>query len=243
MSSFPKCRIRVFELFSHAHSILANAILIALWYHITPSTILKSPRSFIFLAGLVSILLRLLRICQTIYTSVSWRGVCTAEINGIKTVAVGDLAESFVGFEIELRLARYCQFRPGQYVYLNLPTQRFPWRIFQWHPFQVSWTYRDGNEDVIVLIVQPRKGFTAKLLPDKVHRGKYKAFIEGPYGKSISVQNYDTAILFATGIGITGQLLYVKRFLEHHSVDAQCDQETERKRVVLIWEVDADGTD
>ena len=57
-----------------------------------------------------------------------------------------------------------------------------------------------------------------------------------PYGKEIHLDEYGTVLLFATGIGIAGQLPYVRQLLENfHNYDAKA------RRIALFWQVDSEG--
>src|SRR5438034_115156 len=64
---------------------------------------------------------------------------------------------------------------------------------------------------------------------------KMKATIEGPYGNELNLGSYGTVLLFATGIGIAGQLPYVKQLLEGYH---NCKVKT--RRIALFWETDSE---
>ncbi|KAI0190540.1 hypothetical protein F4808DRAFT_465644 [Astrocystis sublimbata] len=64
---------------------------------------------------------------------------------------------------------------------------------------------------------------------------RHRALIEGPYGRSLSLGEYGTVLLLATGVGIAGQLPYVKELLELYK---NCQAKT--RRVVLFWELDTE---
>ncbi|KAH7111757.1 hypothetical protein B0J11DRAFT_542940 [Dendryphion nanum] len=107
----------------------------------------------------------------------------------------------------------------------------------QLHPFYISWRYCDdeGN-NYVVFIVQRQRGFTKNLL---FHTGngfdggsEMSAVIEGPYGKELKLDSYGTVLLFATGIGIAGQLPYVEKLLEGYR---NCEVKT--RRIALFWEM------
>jgi len=109
----------------------------------------------------------------------------------------------------------------------------------QSHPFFVAWWYRDAKGDVIVLIVEKRKGFTRDLFlhasNDIDQRSGMRAIVEGPYGKQLDLESYDTVLLFATGMGIAGQLSYVTQLLErYHS------RRVTGQRIALFWELDSE---
>lgn len=108
----------------------------------------------------------------------------------------------------------------------------------QSHPFFVAWWYRDAKGDIIVLIVEKRKGFTRDLFHHATNnidlRSGMRAVIEGPYGKELDLELYDTVLLFATGMGIAGQLPYVTQLLEQYQGGGVTNQ-----RIALFWELDS----
>jgi predicted ferric reductase len=138
------------------------------------------------------------------------------------------------GVEISVRMARPLKFRAGQFVYLSL------WNFsslsaFESHPLQICWAYNDEDgQQVLVLLSQARRGFTRRLLMPT--RRQHPALIEGPYGKTLSLGQYGTVLLFATDMGIAGQLPYIKELLELYR---QCKAKT--RRVALFWELEAEG--
>jgi NAD(P)H-flavin reductase len=84
----------------------------------------------------------------------------------------------------------------------------------------MAWWYQDAVGDVIVLIVEKRKGFTQDLFRhasnDIDPRSGMPAIVEGPYGTELDLESFETLLLFATGMGITGQLPYVTQLLEQY---------------------------
>jgi NAD(P)H-flavin reductase len=54
-------------------------------------------------------------------------------------------------------------------------------------------------------------------------------FIEGPYGSHTALDQYGTVLLFATGIGIAGQLSYMKEQLQLYR-----EWQTKTRRHVLF---------
>jgi len=84
-------------------------------------------------------------------------------------------------------------------------------------------------------IIQRQTGFTQSL-PSSSPSTELRAIVEGPYGKEIHLDECGTVLLFATGIGIAGQLPYVKQLLENfHNYDAKA------RRIALFWQVDSEG--
>ena len=59
------------------------------------------------------------------------------------------------------------------------------------------------------------------------------AVVDGPYGREIPLRTYGTVLLFASGIGIAGLLLYANQTLEEYNA-----QRTSCRRIFLFWEID-----
>jgi predicted ferric reductase len=89
------------------------------------------------------------------------------------------------------------------------------------------------------LVIKARTGMTGKLY-DRVARssgadaGKmtFNACIEGPYGGFCSMASYGTVMLFASGVGITHQIPYIKQLLEGYN-----DGTVAARRITLVWAV------
>jgi NAD(P)H-flavin reductase len=62
------------------------------------------------------------------------------------------------------------------------------------------------------------------------------AVIEGPYGKGLNLDSYGTVLLFATGIGIAGQLPFVAQLLEGYH-----NYEVKTRRIALFWQVESES--
>ena len=63
------------------------------------------------------------------------------------------------------------------------------------------------------------------------------AFVDGPYGVGYDFSNFGTVLMFATGIGVASHLAYIDELVQGYR---RCEVKT--RRIVLIWELDADGT-
>ena len=58
----------------------------------------------------------------------------------------------------------------------------------------------------------------------------FNALIEGPYGTERSMASYGTVMLFASGVGITHQIPYVKELVEgYNNGTVAC------RRITLVW--------
>ena len=122
---------------------------------------------------------------------------------------------------LRLRRPSHFHWSPGQTAYLIMPgVSTIP---FEAHPFTISSidTTRDGTQGEVtpvtdesfieiephwkelVFFINVHGGFTRKL-GDVARKGeKVKVFVDGPYGKSPDLTDYDTSVLIAGGTGIS----------------------------------------
>ncbi|PRT52875.1 Ferric reductase transmembrane component 3 [Wickerhamiella sorbophila] len=130
---------------------------------------------------------------------------------------------------LSIRLPVKWPFYPGQYVYL------YPHRYWfiNGHPFSVVGATPNG--DGMILLVRARNGMTKELCKSLIDRGcsettpvTIPVVVEGPYGVSAPVFNYDEGLLIAGGIGITGILGYVERMVRDNAVK-------HHKHIHVIW--------
>ena len=140
--------------------------------------------------------------------------------------------------EINLKLSRPTKVRPGQYINLWIPSVSF-WSFVQTHPFMVtSWTEdRSGSLDLLVI---PRKGFTRELLrhtnSDAAGSSSRLVAFSGPHGRTISVKDYESVLMVASGSGIAAQLPYLRQLIHHHN-----SHKTYTRRVHLVWCLETNG--
>jgi predicted ferric reductase len=146
--------------------------------------------------------------------------------------------------------------RPGCNVHIYMPALA----LWSSHPFSVAWSppmsppleskemtlptlegeaiapmaARKSNQ--ISLICRARTGLTRKMYEKAAKSPNEKfttfGFIEGPYGGHHSLDSYGTVLLFAGGVGITHQVMYIK-----HLVDGFHHSKTATQKIVLIWTV------
>ncbi|CAE7030404.1 hypothetical protein PTNB85_04531 [Pyrenophora teres f. teres] len=145
--------------------------------------------------------------------------------------------------------------RPGCHVHTWMPALS----LWSSHPFSVAWAATltaDSKEmtlptlegDVLALHGLPQKSKQISLVcraRTGLTRHMYEkackspneqfttwGFIEGPYGGHHSLDSYGTAVLFAGGVGITHQVMYLK-----HLVNGYNNGTTATQRIALIWTV------
>ncbi|KAF2025719.1 hypothetical protein EK21DRAFT_75742 [Setomelanomma holmii] len=156
---------------------------------------------------------------------------------------------------LTIDLVREWQPRPGCHAHMRMP------RMSLWssHPFSVAWatTMNPDSKEMtlpilegdalmapgapqkskqISLICRARTGLTRQMyerackMPNETFTTW--GFIEGPYGGHHSLDSYGTVVLFAGGVGITHQVMYLK-----HLVNGYAKRTTATQKVVLIWTV------
>ncbi|CEL11963.1 hypothetical protein ASPCAL15085 [Aspergillus calidoustus] len=146
---------------------------------------------------------------------------------------------------VRIGLPRPWRIRAGQRIQLSVPGIGL-FYLFQLHPFAISWWQNDdaGKATFIYLLIGKRSGFTQKLADGAKSNGKYKAWIDGPYGvpsvgpgmDSENMGDYGRILMVATGIGIAAQLPYIKELLEGYRNKSIRTQE-----ISIIWQLDEEG--
>lgn len=222
-----------YETFLHLHIALVITAVATVWIHLN-----DRPAQVLVLGALICwIFERFARVYLLVRNNLSRKGCTKAEIEALP----GD------AMRVTLRVAKSWNFRPGQHIYLYMPS------IGMWtsHPFSVAWSDEShdhatekalptSRQDMfatrtssVSLVIRRRTGFTDSLYKkaEAVGTGPLvtTAYVEGPYG-SQSFQSYGTVMLFAAGIGITHQVPHVRDL-----VAAYANGTAATRRVVLVW--------
>ncbi|EMD00448.1 hypothetical protein BAUCODRAFT_118214 [Baudoinia panamericana UAMH 10762] len=222
-----------YETFLHIHILLGIVAIAATWVHTKHLTTLHV---FVQVAITCWVIERVLRVYSLVRNNTG-RGVTKAEVEALPGDAV----------RITLRMARPWKFRPGQHIFLYMPTVG----LWTSHPFSLAWSNEDefhtekglpmnrfdiytaGKPTSMSLIVRRRTGFTDAMYrkAEKSPQGRFNttAFVEGPYGDQ-SFQSYGTVMLFAAGVGITHQVPHVRDL-----VGAYANGTCATRRVILVW--------
>lgn len=148
---------------------------------------------------------------------------------------------------VNIQVARPWSFRPGQHVFLTIPS------IGLWtsHPFSVAWSNEGGQDSekglgldevdlpsyhgtTFSFVVRRRAGFTNSLFQRAEkslnRRISLRAFVEGPYGGTKSLDSYGTVMLFANGVGITHQVPFVRDLIAGFA-----NGTVALRRLCLVW--------
>ncbi len=99
---------------------------------------------------------------------------------------------------VSLHRSRYFHWRPGQNVYLSIPSiSTLP---FESHPFTISTIDNDSGtlgDNTLVFLFRVQRGFTQKILKEASPDRTYRVLINGPYGSPPVLIGYQTIMLIA----------------------------------------------
>jgi NAD(P)H-flavin reductase len=97
-----------------------------------------------------------------------------------------------------------------------------------------SWT--DGKQDSLEFFIQPRKGFTRKLLIHAESSASRLVWFSGPHGKTASLNDYENVFMIADGFGIVAHLPYLTQLIKGYNARKVCT-----RRIHLVWQIEDIG--
>ena len=104
-----------------------------------------------------------------------------------------------------------------------------------------SWntnTSLDGSDSqpmTVQLLIEPRDGFTRRLLrlaKENQLGSQHLVLYSGPYGLHASMERYGSVLMVASGFGIAAQLSHIKELLDGYEA---CNVIT--RRIHLVWQL------
>lgn len=235
-----------YETFLNIHRLMVLASLIGLYKHLELHALPQMPWMhlvFIFWAGEWA--------CRGAW--ILYYGFSLKQRSSIKVEAMPGEA-----VRLTITLVRDWTPKPGCHVHVWMPRLS----LWSSHPFSVAWapprTGAISEKEMVLpvlsdassylipgaaqpsrqisLICRARTGFTRNMYERAMNSPNQCfttwGFIEGPYGGHHSLDSYGTAVLFAGGVGITHQVMYVK-----HLIDGFNRGTTATRKIVLIWTV------
>jgi predicted ferric reductase len=224
--SLPVLRKLSYEIFIRVHQGLAGLFAYSIWKHVVSGQLFP----LIYVYTFTGIFLGLLFIQSGILIYRN-RAIGTS-FSKAHIRNTGDIVQ------IRLELSRPLYVEAGRYICLWMPTISL-WSFSHIHPFTVT-SWSDEKQTSLDLFIEPRGGFTRKLLEySKTHGDDAPclAFFTGPHGRSAPVVKFETVLMIASGFGIAAQLPYLKQLL--HGYNA-CRART--RRVHLVWQLETTGT-
>ncbi|CVL09004.1 uncharacterized protein FMAN_14282 [Fusarium mangiferae] len=206
-----------YELVLFVHNTLALLSGYAIWCHV-PADQQLVRATLCVIAG-IFLLLLLTRVLIMAYRNHFWFQSISFEQNG---------TSRYVRIVISLR--RPLRVEPGQYINLWTPTTLSS--VLQSHPFSIG-NCSSEVETQLRMVVDVKRGFTNNLreLAKRCMTSNIAIFA-GPYGSRIPVENYETVLLVATGLGFVALSPYLQWL-----VRAAHNKEIKINPVHLVWQV------
>lgn len=184
----------------------------------------------------------IIRVCRILYYNWSWKHRFWTQVT-LEALPGEATRATFV-------LPKSWNATPGSHVHVYLPTMS----LWSSHPFSIAWsqsqqtgyTRLDSEKlpssaqyfevgtgaSTVSCLIRAHKGMTRTLFErasDNTVTSLWGA-IEGPYGGFHSLDSYDTVVLFAAGVGITHQLLFVRQLLAGRTSGTAATQQ-----ILLVW--------
>lgn len=258
---------RPYELFAATHQLLAIILPILVWQHLTPTTnkyflvfLCAFPTSLVLQLGIFlyknaigRAKEKLNKSAKSVEEAKTFKEVVgegNAVIVNLKDIVQERLNREFHEKRLEkqihlnhdiiqivLELSRPVQVTQGQYIGLWIPAIG-KFSFLQVHPFMVT-SWSEGNSRQLRLLVEPRHGWTKKLLQyTRIHsnQARCRALFTGPYGVRVPTRNYGIVLLMASGLGIVGQIPYLKQLIHDYNA---C--RTRTRRIHLVWSLKTIG--
>lgn len=210
--SYRAFRDRMHEFFLIMHWIFVSLFVAGAWWHVKPHG--SGYIYLIYASVAVWAFDRAMRIVRVL-------------VSGLTASAQIQLYPHNI-MKLKIDYSNWYSVNPGAYVYIHLLKLTCFW---QSHPFSAYMSPVPGEEKKMVLAIRARNGITktyANLL-SHVPTGvaTIPLLIDGPYGQSYPVHQFDTMVFIAGGIGATATYSYVDS-LKRAGL-------AEKQRVVFIW--------
>ncbi|KKZ60270.1 hypothetical protein EMCG_04997 [[Emmonsia] crescens] len=229
----PWIRSLAYDLYVPGHIFLSIAALVMIWFH------LGRPINFHELHSICIIL------AAGLFSGMSTLHIARVVLRNVPSpLAIADVMRKDGAVELTFRSPRAWRVRPGQHVYLRVPAVSF-WSFAQSHPFNIIWSEDEPDGTTVSVIAKIETGFTRALAGGPYQR--LRVIVDGPYeslGMNLweEMYSYDAVTLFATGSGITGQLLYIRellrRFISEQKAMSERGGGTRQHRISVVWEVE-----
>ncbi|KAL4958855.1 ferric reductase family protein [Aspergillus stella-maris] len=140
----------------------------------------------------------------------------------IMSLGTGRFAEgtTVAAAHIGVVLLQPVKVEAGQYINLRMPSVSL-WSWMQTHPFTIT-SWSRGEQDVVELLVQPRRGLNANLVQHASaavgSSVSFQALFTGPHWVSREVDRYENILVLASRSGIAKAAPYLKKII-YESVD------------------------
>ena len=240
-------RLPSYEIFLRGHQALAIAIAYALWMHIPASS--KLPRIYLFTSGGTFLTTFALEFFTVLYRNIGFRRGCSRALIASQNGTV----------RMTIFPSRPWRFQAGQYINLWVPSISWSSSL-QSHPFMIT-SWKGGPTPSLDLLIEPRHGFTRKLLDcaEEYQQSKMEpadeepkrpfgcatdssegpkssdfrtVMFSGPHGSIAPVGDYGKVLMIATGFGIAAQLPFLKGLIQGFN-----RSEVRTRNLHLLWQL------
>ncbi|KAI9853593.1 MAG: hypothetical protein M1824_001086 [Vezdaea acicularis] len=210
-----------YEVFLKLHLLLSLILVVGIWLHLGQKETLSS---LCLLIG--SSLWLFSSIIQTLLFI--YRNIGSGPPSKLKVQQEGNL------LKVEVTLKRPWDVKPGQYVYLTVPSNGYL-GILQAHPYYIAWWGTKNRNNTITLLIQTRTGFSKYL---NLIGQNTSAILQGPWGHTENLHDYDKVLMFASGIGLAVHLPYIRYLLELHN-----EVKSRVRRLTVVWLIEESSHD
>ncbi|KAF2120298.1 ferric reductase [Lophiotrema nucula] len=246
LQAWSPIRHAFYETFLNIHRLVVVFSIVGLWYHLEKHGLPQLPWLKIIIA--MWSLEWAWRVGRILYFARPFK-LNTSYSPKIKVEAMPGEA-----CRVTVDLARPWQPTPGCHAHIYMPALA----LWSSHPFSIAWAHETqpfskeatlptlegevlapsapAKSKQISFICRARNGFTRKMYERASQAEDLSfttpGFIEGPYGGNHSLDSYGTAVLFAGGVGITHQVMYLKRLIQGAHDGTTCT-----RRILLVWTI------
>ncbi|TLD03373.1 uncharacterized protein PgNI_12381 [Pyricularia grisea] len=217
LASFGFFRNRFYEVFIVLHYCLAASAAVGIAWHLRSVFDFSNPGYLeVYCVSFVTVFL-ILCVYRTCYL------ICRNLKGGrLASVSVRPSDRDTVAIKVTVNLPRPLRVAAGQYINLTVPSLDASSSI-QSHPFVVTSWSKDRQKS-LDLFVERRRGFTRKLHLADSQEGRH-AIVSGPFGRRVSLLEFDFVLLLASGYGIAAQAAYLRELVSGGN----------RQKAHLVW--------
>lgn len=232
--SIPWFRRWSYEIFLRGHQILAGLIVYGTWRHLPIKS--SPPNLYLWIALGILGLTSCLHLVIFLYKNglLASHGAPRALVSFTFKKSKNDVIATAA--QIQVLLPRPVQVEAGQYINLWMPSVGL-WSWTQTHPFTVT-SWSRGKQDIMELLVQPRRGLSADLLRHVSVAAQssvsFLALFTGPHGTSEDVSQYESVLLVTSGFGVVAAIPYLKKMIYGYNT---CTSQV--RRLHLVWQVES----
>ncbi|ODV92622.1 hypothetical protein CANCADRAFT_30726 [Tortispora caseinolytica NRRL Y-17796] len=205
-----------YEVFYYGHFIFVLVFLVMMYEHVK----ILGFTNWVYVSFGVWGFDRVVRCLRILWAGIWTTGQFTVENGAVK---------------VALRTKRPLNLKPGSYIFLHVPRIG----LFQSHPFSVC-EVKPNNE--FTLMIKPMSGMTGTLeqYVQKMHNMtvELRVWIDGAYGHTAPVEDYDNVLVIGGGVGITALYGYLDMLKEYTATeDEKASSVMKHKNVLFVWTV------